>query len=93
MVKATFTMDEVTAAQLKRAASRLGRPQSQVVRDAIRDYAARVGRLSEQERLRMLEVFDRVVPAIPSRPAARVNAELRVLRAARRAGGRRRQPA
>lgn len=92
MVKATFSIDEVTAAQLKRAASRLGRPQSEVVRDAIRDYAARVGRLSEQERLRMLEV-NRVVPAIPSRPAARVDAELRALRAARRAGGRRRQPA
>lgn len=90
MVKVTFTLDEATVERLRRAAQRLARPQSQVVREAIKDYAARVGRLSEEERVRLLKVFDTVVPAIPFRPAARVDAELRAIRAARRAGGRRR---
>lgn len=92
MVKVTFTLDEATVERLRRAAQRLARPQSQVVREAIKDYAARVGRLSEEERARLLKVFDTVVAAIPLRPAAHVDAELRAIRAARRAGGRRRPP-
>jgi hypothetical protein len=93
MVKVTFTLDDVTVARLRRAAARLGRPQSQVVREAIRDYAARIGRLSEAERLRLLQVFDTVVPAIPDRPLHAVQAELRAIRRARRRGGRRTLPA
>lgn len=90
MVKATFTLDEVTVARLRRTADRLGRPQSQIVRDAIRDYADHVGRLGDEERARLLDAFDRLVPRIPSKTAAAVDAELRVIRAARRKGGRRR---
>ncbi|MBI4590884.1 MAG: ribbon-helix-helix protein, CopG family [Candidatus Rokubacteria bacterium] len=82
MVKVTFTLDQDTVEQLRRAAARLARPQSQVVREAIREYAERVGKLSEQERRRLLQVFDTVVPAIPSRPLAQ-------LREGRRRGGRR----
>lgn len=89
MVKVTFTLDEETVARLRRSAARLAKPRSQVVREAIRDYAGRVGRLSEQERLRLLRVFDDVTAAIPARPARAVDAELRALRQARRAGGRR----
>lgn len=89
MVKVTFTLDEETVARLRRSAARLAKPQSQVVRDAIRDYAGRVGRLTEQERLRLLRVFDEVTAATPARPARAVDAELRALRRARRAGGRR----
>jgi hypothetical protein len=89
MVKMTFTLDRATAERLRRAAARLARPQSQVVREAIREYAERIGRLSEQERLRLLQIFDSVVPAIPARPAREVDAELRALRAARRQAGRR----
>ncbi|MGH7318645.1 MAG: hypothetical protein ACRELA_03325 [Candidatus Rokuibacteriota bacterium] len=89
MVKMTFTLDQVTVRHLRQAAVRLARPQSQVVREAIREYAERVGRLSEQERLRLLQVFDTVVPKIPERPLAEVEAELRSLREARRRGGRR----
>ena len=48
MVKMTFTFDEVTAARLKHAAARLAKPQSEIVREAIRDYADRIGKLSEQ---------------------------------------------
>jgi hypothetical protein len=89
MVKKTFTLDEATAVELSRSAARLAKPQSEVVRLAIRDYADRIGRLSEAERLRLLEVFDNVISRIPARPAADVDREIRVVRAARRRGGRR----
>jgi ribbon-helix-helix CopG family protein len=88
MVKVTFTLDEATVDRLRRTAARVGKPQSQVVREAVRDYADRVGKLSEEERTRLLKLFDTVVPAIPLRPVARVDAELRAIRAARRGGGR-----
>jgi predicted transcriptional regulator len=90
MVKVTFTLDDETVAELRRAALRLGRPQSRVVREAIADYASRLDRLSEAERRRMLADFDRALAAIPRRPAADTEAELAEVRAARRRGGRRR---
>jgi hypothetical protein len=93
MVKMTFTLDEATVDRLRRAAARLAKPQSQVVREAIRDYAARIGKLSEEERLRLLQVFDTVVPAIPARPVRAVDRELKAVRAARRQAGRRRSTA
>lgn len=89
MVKVTFTLDDVTVAELRRAADRLRKPQSQVVREAIRDYATRVGKLSEEERVRLLKIFDTVVPAIRTRPARKVDAELGEIWAARRRWGRR----
>jgi len=92
MVKMTFTLDDETVARLRQSAERLAKPQSAIVREAIVDYADRVGRLSERERVRFLEVFDELVPKIPRRPAAEVDAELREIRAARRNGGRRRRP-
>ena len=87
-VKVTFTVDVETVARLRTTAERLRIPQSQVVREAIAEYGARVGRLSETERTAMLKAFDRLVPAVPDRAAAAVDAELRQLRAARRQGGR-----
>jgi predicted DNA-binding protein len=89
MVKVTFTLDDETVTRLRQSAARLARPQSQIVREAIRDYAGRVGRLSEAERLRLLRVFDEVTAAIPPRPARAVDTEVRALRRARRSGGRR----
>ena len=53
-------------ATLRKSAQRLRRPLSAVVREAIRDYSDRIGNLSEEERRRMLEIFDRMVPRIPS---------------------------
>jgi hypothetical protein len=41
------------------------------------------------ERLRLLNTFDKVVAAIPRRPARQVERELRDIRAVRRRGGRR----
>ncbi len=87
-VKVTFSLDAETVARLRQAAERRRLPQSQVVREAIAEYGARLGRLSEHERVAMLRTFDRVVAEPASRPATEVDAELRTLRAARRRGGR-----
>jgi hypothetical protein len=85
----TFTFDEETADTLRRAASRLKKPQSVVVREAIQQYAAQADRLSDEERLRMLEVLDRMIARPAQRTAADVDAELKEIRATRRQGGRR----
>ncbi len=87
--KVTFSLDADTVARLRMTAERLHAPYSQVVREAIAEYGARVGRLSDTERVAMLRTFDRLLPAVPARPASAVDAELRGLRAARRRGGRR----
>jgi len=92
-VKVTFTLDETTIARLRETAERLAKPKSEVVREAIHDFHERTGRLSERERRRMLQAFDDLVPRIPARPAAEVDKELRAVRRARRAGGRRRREA
>lgn len=89
MVKVTFSLDEATVAEIRRTAERLGAAQSQVVRDAVAEYAARSDRVGERERLRRLAILDRLRKAPASRSATAVDAELRGLRAARRAGGRR----
>ncbi len=89
MVKVTFTLDDDTVERLRRLAARLGRPQSQVVRESIREYEARSDKLSEDERRRMLELLDRITQAPPTRPQAEVDAELREIRAARRRWARR----
>jgi hypothetical protein len=89
MVKVTFTFDEATVETLRRTASRLKKPQSVVVREAIQDYAARSGRLSDDERRHMLKVFDRMVSRIPSGSQAQADAEIAEIRKARRSGGRR----
>jgi hypothetical protein len=85
----TFTLDAETVEKLRRAAARLARPQSFVVREAIGEYSARIGQLSQDERRRILDLFDRVIPAIPTRPLAQLKAELAEVRRSRRRGGRR----
>ena len=85
----TFTFDEQTVDTLRRTASRLNKPQSVVVREAIQDYAKRGERLSDEERLRMLKVLDRMVARRSTRRQAAVDAEIAEVRAARRTGGRR----
>jgi hypothetical protein len=88
-VKVTFTLDEATVATLRQTAEQLKKPQSQVVREAIRDYHQRAGKLSEEERLRMLRVFDEMLAKIPLRPQEDADRELCEIRLARRSGGRR----
>jgi predicted DNA-binding protein len=88
-VKMTFTLDEATANRLNVAASRLKKPKSEVVREAIQDYYAKTDRLSETERLRMLRVLKEYMAKPPTRPQAEVDRELREIRASRRRGWRR----
>ena len=87
-VKVTFTLDHDTVARLRQTSERLAKPQSAVVREAIHDFSERVGRLSERERLRQLQVFDEVMPRISARPPAEIRREIDEIRRARRAGGR-----
>jgi hypothetical protein len=89
MIKVTYSLDEATVTNIRRTASRLGVAQSQVVRDAVADYAARADRLSERERTHLLGVLADLAGRGATRPAREVDAELRALRAARRQGGRR----
>ena len=56
MVKMTFTLDQPTVEALKRIATRLQKPQSYVLREAICHYEPHAGQLSKEERQR-----DRVV--------------------------------
>jgi hypothetical protein len=88
----TFTLDEETASRIDRTALRLSIPKSAVVREAVAEYAARAGRLSEQERRRMLKVFDDVTKRIPLQAANTTDAELATVRRARKQGGRRTLP-
>ena len=88
VIKMTFTLDERTARDLERAAYRLGKPKSLVVREAIQRYGEELGRLSEEERAVKLRAFDELVPSIPKRDRDEINAELAEIRRARRHGGR-----
>ena len=90
MVKVTFTLDDQTVERLRRTAARLAKPQSYVVREAVREYEARSAKLSDEERTRMLAIVDRMVQEPPTRTAAGVDAELGEIRASRRRWGRRR---
>ena len=89
MVKVTFTLDDETVAELRRTAERLRLPQSRVVREAVADFAARADRLSDRERLRVLNILKGLQTEPPTRPAKDADAELREIRRSRRAGGRR----
>ena len=86
--RATFTLDDQTETVLRRTAERLNMAKSEVVREAVQEYGARVGRLSEAERLRLLTAFDEYVCRSPERPLAEVEAELEEIRRARQRGGR-----
>ena len=89
MVKVTFTLDEKTVAKLNEAARQLAKPKSEVVREAVQEYHARMGRLSERERIKALRLLGDHLSRPPDRSRADVDRELRELRAARRGGGRR----
>ena len=90
MVKVTYSLDDVTVRRVRRTAERLGKPQSHVVREAVAEYDARTDRLSEAERLRMLDVLDRWRKEAITRPRESVEAELREIRSSRREASRRR---
>lgn len=89
MVRVTYSLDDDTVARIRRTATKLRRPQSQVVREAVAEYAARADRLSERERQHALDVLHQLRVSKPTRSAAAVDAELSAVRRARSAGGRR----
>lgn len=86
--KMTFTLDGDTADRIDRTAMQLGMPKSAVVREAVSEYAARAGRMTEAERVRMLAIFDEVIPRIPNRSRREIDKEIAEIRKARRAGWR-----
>ena len=91
MVKITVSVDEGTARTLKTMAERLRKPQSLVVREAVAEYAARAGRLTEVERRRMLRTIDEIVARPATAPQLEAEREIRQIRRARRQGGRQRR--
>ena len=84
MVKVTYSLDDATVRRIRRAAERLGKPQSLVVREAVAEYDARTDRLTEAERLRMLEALDRLREEPVTRSRESVAAEIREIRQSRR---------
>jgi predicted DNA-binding protein len=86
MVKLTFSLDEDTVTALRKVADRTNKPQSQIVREAIAEYAAREDRLSAAERERQLAVLRRIRARRPTRSAGEVDRELKAIRLARRTG-------
>ena len=87
-IKVTFSLPPETVGMLNDAADRLSKPKSAVVRDAIQDYYARIDRLSETERIRMLAAFDELSSKLSPRTDGEVDRELEEIRAVRRRGGR-----
>ena len=87
--KLTFSVDDATAETLKKTAYRLRKSQSLIVREAVAEYAARAGRLTEQERREKLEVLDAIMQQPSTRSRRATSQELRQVRQARRQGGRR----
>jgi len=88
MVKMTFTLDETTVEALKRISKRLHKTQSYVLREAICHYEAHAGQLTNAERKQRVELLDRLVGAIPTRPDSETDRELRDIRQSRRKGWR-----
>ncbi|HTH02489.1 MAG TPA: ribbon-helix-helix protein, CopG family [Vicinamibacterales bacterium] len=88
MAKFTFVFDDETARTLRTTAERLGKSQSLVVREAVAEYAAHAGRLTDAERRRMLGAIDALMRRPASRSREAVAAEIRAVRTARRHGGR-----
>jgi hypothetical protein len=89
MIRVTFSLDTATVERIRKTAARLRKPQSQVIREAVAEYASRSDRLSDSERLRVLGVLERLRTSSPTRGADAVDRELHDLRASRRQGGRR----
>lgn len=87
--KLTFSVDDMTARTLRTTAERLGKSQSLVVREAVAEYAARSGRLTEVERRRLLGLLDEIARRPRTRSGADVKRELAEIRRERRSGGRR----
>ena len=84
MIKVTYTVDEETVARIRTAAARFKRPQSQIVREAVRLYADHTDRLTDDERRERVRRIKAMIARPPTRTAKEADAELAEIRAARR---------
>ncbi len=87
MAKLTFSLDDDTVEKLRKTATRLRKPQSLVVREAIARYAAQEDRLSDEERDRILKILDGMKTLPPSGPHRDAEREIAEIRRERRASG------
>ena len=72
MVKVTFTLDDQTVERLRRTASRLAKPQSYVVREAVREYETRATKLGDE----LDDVSVRLLRRVPGPKLIRVGKRL-----------------
>ena len=88
MIKVTYTIDEETVDRIRTAAVRFKKPQSQIVRDAVRHYAGHTDRLTDEERRERVRRIKAMIARPPTRTAKEVDAELAEIRASRRLSAR-----
>lgn len=84
---ATFTLDEESVRKLALTSSRLRRPKSQIVSEAINELGDRNDRLSERERSEKLHIINKFASEPPTRTQAEVDSELSEIREVRRLSG------
>ena len=84
MVKVTYTIDEETLARIRTTAARFKKPQSQIVREAVRHYAEHTDRLTGEERRERVQRIKAMMARPHTRTAKEVDAELAAIRASRR---------
>lgn len=89
MTKVTMTLSDDAIEALNRSAKNLGKPKSQIVREALLSYADRPGELTPEERARRMAILEEIRKSFPTRPQREADAEIREIRRARRRGGRR----
>ena len=92
MIKVTYTVDEETVARIRTAAARFKKPQSQIVREAVRHFAEHTDRLTGEERRDRIRRIQAMIARPLTRTAKQVEAELAEIRAARRRSGHRSDP-
>ena len=85
----TLTLDDETIQQLESVSERLGKSQSEVVKEAVAGYREVPDRLPEAERQRMLRALDEMMRTPSPKSAEDVRREIEEIRTARRGGGRR----
>ena len=86
MAKLTFSLDDATVRTLRETAERHRKPQSQIVREAIAQYASHENTLSGDERERLLGVLRGIKRRRPTRSASEVDRELAEIKRSRRTG-------
>ena len=83
-VKATFCLDAATIRRIESASRQLNKTKSEILREAVKHYHARLDSLSASERLRMLKALDGFASQAAPRPRDEVDKELDEIREARR---------